>query len=419
MSQELAIQAVEAGKNVFITGGAGRGKSWVINKITNKTTVLAAPTGIAALNIGAVTAHKLFKLPIGMPTHADYLKCPAAVKKLFGPDSKVTRIIIDEVGMVRADTLELIDRRLKLARQSSLPFAGYQIIIVGDFFQLEPIVSWKEREHYFRQYSSAFCFTSKAWNFESVLLTKCYRQKDARQARMLDSIRTGDKWCAKALEYIVKEAKPYKLCKDALHLCSFKADAERINSRFYRRAKGEERTFFAHIEGKKTIKWGHVPVDDTVSLKIGVKVLISANCQGGSYVNGDRGEVAGFVDEYVQVKLQRNGAIVLVENFKWEETEYSTGVRGLNRKITGSFEQMPLLLGWAVSQHKAQGMTLDEAAVDVGSGSFSFGQFYMAISRVKDLRNLSFVRPPSINDVMVSLEVDTFYKQLEENTNET
>ena len=176
MTQELAIQKINEGKNVFVTGAGGVGKSWVIKKITNRNTVIGAPTGIAALNVGGVTLHSLFGLPIGLPTHKDKITVAAKVRKLFGINSKVNRLIIDEVGMLRADTLELIDRKLKLARQSSEPFGGIQVVVFGDFYQLEPIVSWSENKHYYKKYDSAYCFSVPTWNFETVMLEKVYLQ---------------------------------------------------------------------------------------------------------------------------------------------------------------------------------------------------------------------------------------------------
>lgn len=413
MSQELAIQRIAEGKNVFVTGAGGVGKSWVIKKITDEHTVLCAPTGIAALGIGGATAHSVFGLPIGLPTHKDKITVSAKVRKLFGPDSKVKRIIIDEGPVMRADTLELIDLKLKRARQSSLPFAGFQVVIFGDFYQLEPIVGWGEKEHYYKKYDSAYCFSVPVWDFETVFLEKVYRQSDKRQIAMLNSIRKADKWCVRALEKIVAEAKPYELCKDTLHLCSYKADAEAINKKFYRRVKGEERTFFAIVEGNKKDKWNEVPVPQTLDLKIGCSVLICANDATGDYVNGDRGTITGFYNEYVKVKLETTGADVLVEEFTWEKYQYGSGAKGLTKKAVGKFKQMPLQMGWAVSIHKSQGMTLDSVAIDVGRGCFGRGQLYVALSRVRDLRNLSFVRTPTASNIMASQEVFDFYKNLE------
>ena len=417
MSQESAIQRISEGKNVFVTGAGGVGKSWVIKQINDKFTVLCAPTGIAALNIEGATAHSVFGLPIGLPTHKDKITVSKKVRQLFGPESKVKRIIIDEGPMMRADTLELIDRKLKLARQSSLPFGGIQVVVFGDFYQLEPIVGWGEKEHYYKKYESAYCFSVPVWNFETIFLEKVYRQSDERQIAMLNSIRKADKWCVRALEKIVAEAKPYELCKDTLHLCSYKDDAEAINKKFYRRVKGEERTFFAIVDGNKKDKWNEVPVPQTLNLKVGCKVLICANDATGDYVNGDRGTIVGFYNEYVKVQLESTGAEVLVEEFTWEKYQYGSGTGGLTKKAVGTFQQMPLQLGWAVSIHKSQGMTLDNVAIDVGRGCFSAGQFYVALSRVRDLRNLSFVRPVHPNNIIVRQEVHDFYEQCKEEMN--
>lgn len=145
--QQIAINTVAEGRNLFLTGSGGVGKSWVIKQLVDAYTVLCAPTGIAALNIGGATCHSIFGLPISFPVKSDYAKISPMLKQLFGRNSKVKRIIIDEIGMVRADTLDMIDHKLRLVRGSTLPFGGLQVVVVGDFFQLEPIVKREENPY--------------------------------------------------------------------------------------------------------------------------------------------------------------------------------------------------------------------------------------------------------------------------------
>ena len=172
MSQQLAIEAIEAGQNVFVTGPAGVGKSYLIDQVYNESTVLLAPTGIAALNIGGSTCHKVFALPIGLVTRKDETTIPSKVADLFKVNGGVERIIIDEVGMLRADMLDLIDTRLKLVRNNSLPFGGIQMVVIGDLYQLETILPERERLYFKKKYKTPFCFGAKCWDFPTISLTK-------------------------------------------------------------------------------------------------------------------------------------------------------------------------------------------------------------------------------------------------------
>ena len=399
------------GENVLVTGGAGVGKSYVIKQIDNPNTVLCAPTGIAALNIGGATAHRTFGLPLGIPTQKEMNQISRTARSMFGRRSNINRIIIDECAMMRADTLDMIDHKLKLIRESKKPFGGLQVVGVGDFFQLAPIANGRESEQLnYMGYKSPYCFDSKCWNFDTIELTKVYRQEDERQQRILHSIRIGDKWQGAAIDTIQKEATPYSEDLNMLHLCAYNADADYVNDRRYREIVGEEYVFTGKHSGKN-VSWKDCIVGEHVKLKVNTEVLICANCKEGTYVNGDRGKVLCIKPDVVTVELH-NGDIVDVIKHKWDKHTYKGRAGLFSKQIESSFIQMPLKLGWAVSIHKSQGMTLDAAAIDVGRGCFSAGQMYVALSRVRDLRNLSFVRPISQRDVITSQYVKDFYDGL-------
>lgn len=404
--QQLAINAVKSGKNVFITGSGGVGKSWVIKQITCPDTVLCAPTGIAAINIGGVTAHSVFGLPMGYPTKSEWGKISPALKQLFGGRSRVKRIIIDKIGMVRADTLDLINFKLQLIKGNTLPFGGIQVVVVGDYFQLEPIVKKDEKSVLAEKYQSPFAFSSDNWKFEVVELTQVVRQSDAEQIALLQSIRRKLPDYQQALDIIQKNAKPYVNCADTLHLCCYNDDADRINKEWYSKIASEERVYYG--EGSNR----NVPVDKELSLKVGTKVLLCANDPEGCYVNGERGMVSALHEEAITV-TKDNGDKVVVTPFTWETYKLKSTPKGLSKSIDTIFTQLPIRLGWAVSIHKSQGMTLDKAAIDVGRGCFGHGQLYVGISRIKDLSNISFVSYVHPKNVIVNKAVIDYYNNLE------
>ena len=397
--QKTAIEAVNTGENVFVTGGGGVGKSWLIDKITTNNTILCAPTGIAAVNIGGTTCHKAFGLPLGFPEPHDWHK---SLQEMF---YNVKRVVIDEVGMVRADTLDLIDKKLRNTLDRNKPFGGVQVVVVGDFFQLEPIISSQEVDMFYERYETPFAFSADSWNFKFIEMTEVVRQEAELDQRILNALRKQSRNYHKALKKLKKIAKPYNPDEDVLHLCSYNKDASNYNTWNYNKLKGDEKVYNAYFSGK----WkGQTPVESTIKLKIGTRVLICANDPEGEYVNGDRGVVVKLTNAYVVVRKQ-NGEEVSVCRFDWKKYKYVKGGGGVRKEPEATFIQIPIKLGYAVSIHKSQGMTLDDVALDVGRGCFSHGQLYVALSRVKDLRRMSFVRDVPLNNLIVKECVKNFY----------
>lgn len=401
-SQQAAYDAAQKGKNIFITGSGGNGKSYLTKALTTPNTLVCAPTGIAALNVQGTTCHRAFGLPIGLPQAKDRMIIGRVQAQVL---RSVDRVIISEVGMLRIDQLELIDTKLKLARCNNKPFGGVQMIMEGDFFQLEPIVSESEEEIFYSKYDHPFCFGYKGWNFETFNLSEPQRHPKIEQYNTLNKIRVGD---TSGLTELLSEVQPYKLSPETLHLCCYNKDAAKVNSHWYTMNTNPEHTYKATVMGKISEKDVLVPA--TLNLKVGCKVLLCANDPSAGYVNGDTGTIVSLHKTTAIVKLA-NGIEVEVQPFTWETYSYSMKSRALQKEVVGSFRQLPITLGWAISIHKSQGMTLDSAAIHTGEGCFSHGQFYVAVSRVRDLNNLSFIRQHNVTerDMIVREEVKEFY----------
>lgn len=406
--QKLAIERIKGGDNIFLTGAGGTGKSYVINQILDDSTLLCAPTGIAAINVNGITCHKAFGLPLGVAVkrhqRIDRI-ADETFRTLFSGD-EIKRIIIDEVSMLRRDMFELIDAKLKLIKGNDLPFGGIQMVVVGDFLQLEPIVPTGDMGFYQRYYDSVFSFTSDAWVFDTIELDKVYRQEDQEQVNILNSIRKG-KDVKQALNAIKKLSKPFIDSPTILQICTLNRDVDAVNNRWYSELKTPEYTY----QGLTVGNWkpSEMPSPLKLKLKKGARVMLTANDPDGRYVNGDRGIVEELSHGAIKILLDR-GKSVTVSTYTWRKVSYKR-VGGKLVKTTGEeYMQYPVKLAYAVSIHKSQGMTVTDLAVDVGErGCFAHGQLYVALSRITDLRELQLVRPISEKDLIIKQEVLDFY----------
>jgi hypothetical protein len=401
----VAWDAAQEGKNIFITGSGGNGKSYITKSLTDEDTLVVAPTGIAAINVEGMTAHRAFGLPFGIPDNSDWYRVGDKIRDVIGNCSK---LIISEIGMLRSDYLQLVDRKMRLVHDKKKTFGGVQVIVEGDFYQLEPIVGYRERELFYEKYKSPFCFSVGSWDFETHELTHPQRHEDKEQYELLNRIRIGDRSSLIDLLAITRE---YELSPDTFHMCCYNKDSERINTYWMDKVESPVKRFYANIQGKMSEK--DVIVPEILEIKVGCRVMCCANDVSAGYVNGSKGVVVDINTRGIYVELG-NGNTVLVEQYTWESIEVTGSYSGgLSKNVVGSFTQYPLILGYSVSVHKSQGLTLESAAINSGKGFFSHGQFYTAISRVKDLRNMSFLRKHNIteNDVIVSQDVLNFYSK--------
>jgi len=439
--QEKALQLMMSGRNVFLTGKAGTGKSTVLDKFQEKCKcgcVFLAPTGIAAINIGGSTIHSFFQLKPGLLT-PDSIETIGSRKRIDLIRS-VRIIVIDEVSMVRSDLFVAIDKRLKEIMGNTSPFGGKQVILVGDFLQLPPVVKEQTEGDYLdRELGGYYAFQTRLWQqakFHCVCLQKIHRQeKDALFMTILNHLRYGDFETRDIqLEGLKKPVNVIealtRLCVEAaplehppIYLCTTNRTADALNQLYQSQLKGEAHVFRAVIRGK--FPEGDHPTSEMLALKIGARVMTLTNKRTADgeieYVNGEIGVVEAIDDgenAVVHVRLDR-GPTVSIERTKWSKYEYdfeldaNTGRPIVRQREVGTFVQIPLKLAYAFTIHKSQGLTLDCVEVKLGNGCFASGQLYTALSRCRSIKNLRIDRPIALADAVIDEAVIDFYRKIE------
>ena len=406
---------------VFVSGRAGTGKSRLIDYMKGmpggEKQVVVAPTGVAALALKAATIHSFFRLPIGViDTSA------MEPDERFGPvHRKMQRLVIDEISMVRADILDGIDRRLRLLRNPDLPFGGVQIVMVGDFLQLPPVVTDEDRNLLDRLgYETPFAFSAKVMQNAPIrvaTLTKVWRQSDPEMISALGNIREGRNVIA-AIDWLNDHcARDHRSGYAPLLLTATRAAADAYNddgiSRLRTRYASlpEERVVFTAraggaFENERTV----LPAPRQLELYRGARVMSVKNDAAAGYVNGSLGEVVDFYDgngvfEDAWVAVLFDGGADPIRLFAanwlkssqtWDDQE-----EAIVDTAVGVYEQIPLTVGYAITIHKSQGLTLEDVRLDLGRGAFAPGQLYVALSRAKSVEGLSFARPILQTDVQV------------------
>ncbi len=406
--QEAAVMYANMGSNLFITGGGGRGKSVIIDAITNETTLVVAPTAQAAINVGGKTLHSAFKI---------------TPKKVISPTSKTfaklkdipTRLIIDEIGMVRSDYLDYIDRCLRRSTGVKKPFGGIQVIMAGDFFQIPPIV--KPNEQHLFEGTTPYAFSSKVWNEMqklNIVLTKSQRQGNDEHVRILDEIRVGGERTALAVRKVNIYATPYvpNLHSDVTTLCFRNYQADNHNSYKFKQLEGESRYYKSEVDGSIGSLARNL---EGIELKVGAKVIITANKYDRTvsdepiHYNGQQGQVISLGVDYVVVLQDSNNKRIYVD-YTIKEF-YDINDKG-ERVVVGTVRSLPIKLGWAITTHASQGMTLDNAVLDTSGGAFETGLLYVMISRIKSLDNIILKNAIRVSDVKVDRRVIEFYNNL-------
>jgi hypothetical protein len=403
------IARAETGASpLFVTGRAGTGKSTLLRLLRDKlrdSLAVLAPTGLAAVQVGGATLHSFFLFPPKLLEARD-LKAHRHKARLY---RRLKAIIIDEVSMVRADVMNAVDLSLRLHRKEDRPFGGVQVISFGDLYQLPPVVREPGLEAYFdRVYGSPYFFSAPVFKeapLSVASLTRVFRQEDEAFLSLLERVRTGEVGEEDIRRLNARRDVPP--LPGAVVLTARNATADQINGERLARLRGPVRCFEAEVEG--SFPEAAQPAERTLRLKKGARVMFVRN-KPPFWTNGTMGEVEDFEEDAVLVRAGEDTHVVARE--KWRVIGYKpAGDDGLEEETLGSFQQFPLRLAWAVTIHKSQGLTLDAAEIDLGSGAFAHGQLYVALSRCRALENIRLRGPVRPQDVIFDPRVRDFHER--------
>lgn len=420
--QKEALRTLRTGNNVFLTGEAGTGKSFVLEKyikeceMSGLNTLITAPTGVAAINIGGVTLHRTFKIPVRMDElfkkANDFIPIPQTVKC-------AQVIIIDEISMARYDIFSYVaDIVLRL---------DAQLIVVGDFFQLPPVTTREDGRilsaMFGEHFKDGFAFETSEWNdfdFHVCYLKEIKRQNSNSEAgkkfiENLNKARIGDKRC---IDYFNDYSNPVQ--NSGIYVCGKNSDVAQKNNEMLSKLTTKEYIYMSDIVGK--VNPSDKPVDDEIRLKVGARVMTVINDPKGRYQNGSFGTVVNLAHDQVTIEFD-SGVTVSMKRNKWEVNDYEvvdneivkSGVkiteRSVKTKVIGTFTQFPLKLAYAITIHKSQGQTFE--TMNLNPYAFDAGQLYVALSRIRDISGLHLTSPIRERYLITSSSAVDFYKSID------
>ncbi|MBR9825056.1 MAG: AAA family ATPase [Alphaproteobacteria bacterium] len=387
--------------HVFLTGRAGTGKTTLMREFLRRSgnrAAVIAPTGVAAMQVGGQTIHSFFHFPPRLVEARDIRK--VRHRRVI---QALETLVIDEISMVRADMMWAIDKALRLNREIDEPFGGVQMVLVGDLAQLPPVIQGAEAEYLESKHGGPFFFHPPPFRdagFTLVELEQVFRQTDEYFINILNAVRDGDLNSDEAADLNDRVTGRSGLEASLSHivLTSTNEAAFRINQARLQGLATPERAYEAKVEGQFDQRL--FPAEEPLMLKIGARVMLTRNDPQGRWVNGTLGEIEGFEDKGARVRIDDQS--YLVEPAKWERNAYAfdAAAQALTKTTAGSFTQLPLRLAWAMTIHKAQGLTLDKVYLDLARRLFAHGQAYVALSRARSLEGLELSRPLTPSDII-------------------
>ncbi len=427
-------------KNIFLTGKAGTGKTTFLKNIRNlvpKRMIIVAPTGVAAINAGGVTIHSFFQLPFSpfVPKNSasavsgenlsSEKENAYSKNKLNKNKVKIIKsldlLVIDEISMVRADLLDAIDDVLRTYRRSNKPFGGVQLLMIGDLYQLAPVIKDEEWNIIQDFYKTSYFFGSNALqktDFLTIELTHIYRQSDETFIKLLGEIREN-KLSAESLETLNSRYVPDFIPEENegfITLTTHNSLASDINETRLKALNEKSVSLKAKIYDE--FPEYMYPTEETLVLKHGAQVMFVKNDSSCDklYYNGKIGKVTRIEDDIVYVKCTDDFSEIPAIPETWNNVKYSLNedTKEIEETITGRFEQYPLKLAWAITIHKSQGLTFDKAVIDVNA-AFAFGQVYVALSRCKTLNGLVLMSKVSPYGIKSDITVKEFNNDVNEN----
>ena len=409
---------------VFVTGKAGTGKTTLVQYLREQfcdNTVVVAPTGVAALHVGGATIHSFFRFPPRVVMDED-IKL-VRDRKLY---RKMRLLIIDEVSMVRAEIIDAIDKFLRMNRENNQPFGGVQLLMIGDLFQLPPVLNRREYEALqMMGYESPYFFSAKAFKrcaMVSKELTKIYRQSEEAFIAILNIIRIAE-GVDDVLPILNRRCLSVSNPQGTvITLACTNRVADAINDQELKKLTSPLQTFAGEVSGKFAVEDEKLPSPLNLSLKVDAQVMFTKNDEKKRWVNGTLGKVVGFASAAIRVEVGDGyqKETYDVQQSKWEsfKYEYDEIADKIVPVSTGVYRQYPLMLAWAVTIHKSQGKTLEKVRLDLGEGAFDYGQVYVALSRCRSLEDIHLVKPVRRQDVKCDPVIKRFYAALESTSRE-
>lgn len=412
-------------QSVFLTGKAGTGKSTFLRYVcehTKKKHIVLAPTGIAAVNAGGSTLHSFFRLPFHplLPDDPNYslkggklqqtLRYTSEHRKLI---KEVELIIIDEISMVRADIIDFIDKVLRVYSQNMRePFGGKQILLVGDVYQLEPVVKSDERDIINRFYPNPYFFSARVFQtmeLVSIELKKVYRQSDPVFVNVLDHIRNNTAGAADLQLLNTRYDTKIEEAESDMYitLATRRDTVNFINEKKLAELPGESTILQGEIKGE--FPENSLPTQMELELKPGAQIIFIKNDYERRWVNGTLGTIAGIDDDTLYV-ITEDGSELDVQRERWSNIryKYNEEEKKIEEEELGVFIQFPVRLAWAITIHKSQGLTFSRAVIDFTGGMFAGGQAYVALSRCTSLDGIQLKKQITRGDIFIRPEITTF-----------